>query len=62
MNEPKRTRRISSKELRGILGDFADKVCAAQRLITLSMRGNTFAIHLEGATVNISVTEEGGAA
>lgn len=60
MKEKKQTRRVSSKKIRALLNELANEICSAQDRVTLSLTGNTFEIHLEGATVNITVNEEGG--
>ena len=62
MNKSKQTRRVSSRKLRAAFNDIADMICGGQDRITLSLSGNTFEIHLENATINISVNEskEGG--
>lgn len=57
----KQTRRVSSKKIRALLNELANEICSAQDRVTLSLTGNTFEIHLEGATVNITVEEKGGA-
>ena len=62
MSNQKQSRRVSYEKLRALLGEFADDICAAQSTVTLSLSGNTFEIHLEGATVNITLVEKGGAA
>ncbi len=54
------SRRVSSKKLRAILAELADDICAAQDKVTLSLTGNTFEIHLEGGSINITINEEGG--
>ncbi|MCM1450676.1 MAG: hypothetical protein NC102_00235 [Clostridium sp.] len=56
----KKSRRVDSEKVRGILAELAEAICLAQRKVTLSMQGNTFEIHLGGASVNITVNEEGG--
>lgn len=60
MNKFKPTRRVSSKKLRAIFAELADEICNAQDRVTLALNGNTFEIHLEDATVNITINEEGG--
>ncbi len=62
MNKPKQTRRVSSRKLRAAFNDIADMICGGQDRVTLFLSGNTFEIHLENATINISVNEskEGG--
>ncbi len=60
MNDKKQSRRISSKKLRALLAELADDICAAQEKVTLSLTGNTFQIHIEGGSINITINEEGG--
>ncbi|GFI12650.1 hypothetical protein IMSAGC008_00174 [Muribaculaceae bacterium] len=62
MNTNKRSRRVSSKKLRALLNEITDEICAVQDKVTLSLAGNSFTIHLEGATVNLSInqSEKGG--
>ncbi len=60
MNNPKQTRRVSSKKLRALLTELADDICTMQDRVTLSLAGNTFEIHLEGGSINITINEEGG--
>lgn len=60
MNQ-KHSRRVASEKVRGILNELADAVCQAQDKVILSLTGNTFEIHLEGGTINITVCQEGGA-
>lgn len=54
--KPNQTRNVSSKELRRILHDFADDVCDEQEKIQVTLKDNSFVFHLEGATINISLT------
>lgn len=61
MNNKTQSRRVSSKKLRAILAELADDICAAQDKVTLTLTGNTFEIHLEGGSINITINEEGGA-
>ncbi len=60
MNKPKQSRRVSSKKLRALLTNLTDEICNAQDRVTLALNGNTFEIHLEGGTINITINEEGG--
>ena len=59
MNKPKQSRRVSSKKLRALLTILTDEICNAQDRVTLALNGNTFEIHLEGGTINITMNEEG---
>lgn len=60
MNKQKQTRRVSRAKLRELLTATVDEICAAQDKVTLSLTGNTFGIHLYGATINFTVNEKGG--
>jgi len=60
MNKPKQSRRVTSEKVRGILSELADTICNAQDKVILGLSGNTFVIHLEGGTINISVDMKGG--
>lgn len=60
MNNKTQSRRVSSKKLRAILAELANDICQAQDKITVSLTGNTFEIHLEGGSINITINEEGG--
>ena len=59
MNKPKQSRRVSSKKLRALSTNLTDEICNAQDRVTLALNGNTFEIHLEGGTINITINEEG---
>ncbi len=60
MNNKKQSRRVSSTKLRAILAELADDICAVQEKVTLSLTGNTFEIHLEGGSINVTISEKGG--
>lgn len=60
MNNKKQTRWVSSNKLRALLTELADEACGVQEKVTVALRGNTFEIHLEGGTINITINEEGG--
>lgn len=60
MNNKKQSRRVSSKKLRALLNEITDDICAVQDKIIVSLTGNTFEIHLEGGSINITINEEGG--
>lgn len=53
---------MASEKVRGILAELADAICNAQDKVVLGLSGNTFEIHLEGGTINISIDMKGGAA
>ena len=57
MSNNKQTRRVSSHRLRAILTDIANEICRAQDKFTFSLTGNTFEIHLDGGSVNITINE-----
>lgn len=60
MSNKKQSRRVSSKKLRAILTELADNICGVQDKVTVALSGNTFEIHLEGGSINITMNEEGG--
>lgn len=60
MNRKKQSRRVSSKKLRALLAEFTNDICRVQDKITVSLTGNTFEIHLDGGSINITINEEGG--
>lgn len=60
MKQLKRSRRISAEQLRQLLGELADDVCTTQEPVTVALSGNTFEIHLEGGTINITVNDMKG--
>ena len=64
MSTKQHSRRISSKKLRAFLNDITDQLCTAQDRMTIVLTGNTFNIHLDGGTVNITIdtTGKGGEA
>lgn len=60
MNNKTQSRRVSSKKLRALFAMMADEICTTHDKVTLSLTGNTFEIHLEGGSINITLNEEGG--
>ena len=62
MKKNRQTGRVASEKVRGILAELADAICNAQDKVILGLSGNTFEIHLEGGTINISIDMKGGAA
>lgn len=60
MTNKKQSRRVSSKKLRALLVELADDICGVQDKVTIALTGNTFEIHLEGGSINITINEEGG--
>ena len=64
MSNKTKIRRVSAARLRNLLDELVDGICNAQDRVTLDLSGNTFNIHLDDATVNITVnlTGKGGEA
>ena len=62
MSNKTHTRRVSSARLRALLDQLVDELCASQDRMTVAITGNTFNIHLDDATLNISMNHamEGG--
>lgn len=58
----KQSRRVSSKKLRAVLTELADNICGVQDKVTVALTGNTFEIHLEGGSINITINEVTGEA
>ena len=63
----KHSRRVASEKIRGILNQLADSICESQDNVILALFDNSFVIHLDGATLNISMSQtasakKGGAA
>lgn len=61
-NTKHQSRRISASRLRRFLADVSEDITAGVDSVSISLSGNVFEIHLEGATINITVNQEGGAA
>lgn len=57
MNQPKQTRRLSAEKVRNALNHIADEICAMQDRVVVSLCGNTFEIHLDGASIDITINE-----
>lgn len=55
-----RERRIPASRLRRFLADISEDITAGIDTVGIALSGNTFEIHLEGATINVSINEEGG--
>ena len=53
-------RKISASRLRRFIAAATEDITAGIDTVTLSLSGNTFEIHLEGGSINISINEEGG--
>ena len=64
MSNKTHTRRVSSARLRTLLDQLVDELCNAQSSLTVAVSGNTFNIHFDDATINISMNpaqaQEGG--
>lgn len=60
-NTPQR-RRISAKQLRAFMHELADDICCNRDRLNITVSANTFELHLDGGTINISYTapEKGG--
>lgn len=50
-------RKITASRLRRFIAAAAEDITTGIDTVTLSLSGNTFEIHLQGATINISVNE-----
>ena len=59
-NQNKQTREVKASKLRELLKDLFGDLCAGLDTVSVALTGNTFEIHLEGATVNITVNQEKG--
>lgn len=55
-------RRIPAPQLRKLLHELADDICNAREQISFTLSGNTFELHIEGGTINISINEPKGGA
>ena len=55
----KHSRRVSTAKLHRLLDELVDEICTAQDRVTLALSDNTFNIHLDDATINISVNPAG---
>ncbi len=51
-------RKISASRLRRFLADMAEDITAGADTITVTARGNHVALHLQGATINISIFKD----
>lgn len=56
----KQTKSVSAKGLRKLLGNIADDICSAQERMNIALSGNTFEIHLECASISITINEQKG--
>lgn len=55
-----KTRTVSTKQLCQMFRDLANDFAEVQEKALVAMYGNTFEIHLEGGSINITINEEGG--
>ncbi len=55
----KREKTVSTKRLRETLIGMVDDICNAQDKVLVHLHGNTFELHLDGGTINITINEEG---
>ncbi len=56
-NQNKQTREVKASKLREFLNELAGDLCAGLDTVRVDLTGNTFEIHLEGATIDITVNE-----
>ncbi len=61
-NRERYTRKITASRLRRFLADMAEDLTAGRDTVTVSARGASIALHLEGATINITINREKGGA
>ena len=62
MKNKKHSRSISASRFRRFISAAAEDITEGISSVNISLRGNTFEIHLEGATINITINEKGGEA
>lgn len=53
----RRERTFTGSQLRKFINSMAEEITAGTDAIRGTLRGNTFSIHLEGASINITVNE-----
>ena len=53
----RRKRTVPASRLRRFLAEFAEDLTDGLEAVLVSSNNNTFHIHLEGATVNISISQ-----
>lgn len=58
----RRERKVSASRLRRFIAQAAEDITEGISTVNIALRGNTFEINLEGATINITINEheEGG--
>ena len=59
-NQPtaRHSRKISASRLRRFIAQAAEDITEGISTVNIALRGNTFEIHLEGATINITINEK----
>ena len=57
MDNKTRKGHIPAERVREAFSELAEIICSGHERINLSLSGNSFTLHLEGATVNITVSE-----
>lgn len=58
MNHMKnQTKTISARRLRQLIASMAEDITAGAQSVKVSLQGNTFNIHLQGASINITINE-----
>lgn len=57
MNNQNRNGRVKVATVRTALAELSDAICSGAESVKVSFSGNSFHFHLEGATVNITVSE-----
>ena len=61
MANTKQTRKLAPWQLRRALAQLADEICIGREPITVNLSGNTFEIHIDDISINITVNQKGGA-
>ncbi len=54
--------RVKAEELRKLFNEFTEKFIGSLDRIPVDLSGNSLVLHLEGATINITVNQKGGVA
>ncbi len=57
MNNQTKKGRVKVASVRTALAELSDAICSGAESVKVSFSGNSFHFHLEGATVNITVSE-----
>lgn len=53
-------RTVASKRVSDLIHELADAIASEQRTVSLSLAGNTFTVHMENTSINITICEKGG--